>query len=177
MQTHIKYLTFADSESQEHRKPQKFLVQIGLEKWSRAVYPFAVGPCILFVWVVGSCTNHTSFNRTSSYKRSCHERRFLYIRQLIAEVFFQRHSCKARVRGQGATVLQVQVQGGTSKNWRGFVDKTEGRLEPGGVKLYSGVVYSSKDDLFMYPNCWQQEERKAKPIIAKPRANILETKS
>ena len=36
---------------------------------------------------------------------------------------------------------------GTTKSWRGFVDKTEARLAPGTVQLYSAVVYSSKDDL------------------------------
>jgi hypothetical protein len=36
---------------------------------------------------------------------------------------------------------------GTTKSWSGFVGNTEARLAPVGVQLYSGVVYSSKDDL------------------------------
>ena len=51
------------------------------------------------------------------------------------------------------------------------VGKFEARLAPGIFLLHSAVVYTSKDDLYT-----SQMERKAKPIIAKPRAKILETK-
>ena len=36
----------------------------------------------------------------------------------------------------------------STKSWRGFVDKTEAKLEPGIVQQYSAIVYSSKDDLY-----------------------------
>ena len=89
-------------------------------------------------------------------------------------LFFPRPSCKARGRGQGATILRVhhqvhhQVHQDTSKNLRGFVDKNEARVAPCSGLLYSGYAYSSTDVLDTI--CWQhlcQMERKAKPIIAK----------
>ena len=58
----------------------------------------------------------------------------------------------------------------TSKNWRGFVDKHEARVAPGSGLLYSGDAYIGTDDLDTI--CWEpfsQMERKAKPVIAKPR--------
>ena len=59
---------------------------------------------------------------------------------------------KATGDGQGATVVQVQVEDEEewfTKSWRGFVDKTETKLVPDIVKLYNAVVYSSKGDLYM----------------------------
>ena len=58
--------------------------------------------------------------------------------------FFPRPTCKANGPRQGSTILHGD--GGTTKSWRGYVDKTEARLMPGIVQLYSAVVYSSKDD-------------------------------
>ena len=39
-------------------------------------------------------------------------------------------------------VLQF-FRGGSSKSWRGFVDKTDIRLAPGSVQLYCALVYST----------------------------------
>ena len=62
-------------------------------------------------------------------------------------IVFPWPSCNARGPGQGATVFQCQCQ--TTKNWRGFVDKTKARLAPGNVKLYNEVVFSNKVDLYI----------------------------
>jgi hypothetical protein len=61
--------------------------------------------------------------------------------------FFPRPSCKARGRGQGATIHQLVRVQDTSKNWRGFVDKNEARVASGSGPLYSGDAYSSTDVL------------------------------
>jgi hypothetical protein len=49
--------------------------------------------------------------------------------------------------GQGAIIVDEEM-GRTTKIWRGFVDKTEARVVSGSVQLYSGVVSSSKDDMY-----------------------------
>ena len=64
-------------------------------------------------------------------------------------IFFPWPSFKTRGHGQGATILLLR--GRTTKNGRGFFDKTEARLAPGIVQLYSAVVYRSKNDLLTTP--------------------------
>ena len=47
---------------------------------------------------------------------------------------------QSKACGQGATIHQE----GTTKSWRGFVDKTKARLTPGSVQLYSGLFTEVK---------------------------------
>ena len=64
---------------------------------------------------------------------------------MFLSVFLPWPSCKTR-GCEGAKLLQGMEEG-TTKSWRGFVDKTDARLAPGSVQLYSAVGFSSKDDL------------------------------
>ena len=70
---------------------------------------------------------------------------------VLSNLFSPQTSCKARGRGQGATIFQGRMGRGmgigTTKSLRGFVDNSEARRAPGIVQLFSAVEYSSKDDL------------------------------
>ena len=59
-------------------------------------------------------------------------------------MFEWKESSESRARCHSFSSLGIQ---GTSKKWRGFVDKTEARLASGSGQLYSGDVYSSTGDL------------------------------
>ena len=49
----------------------------------------------------------------------------------MPKLFFPWPSYRERGRGQGATVFQGEGVKDTSKNQKGFVEKTEARLVPG----------------------------------------------
>ena len=82
--------------------------------------------------------------------------------------------CLLAKQGDVGKVRQFFGGWGPLKVGEVFFERTDARLVPGTVKQDSAVVYSSKDDL--YSNDLQHLERKAKPIIAKPRTKILETR-